>query len=387
MRLILFWSAAALAVYTYIGFPLLIALRGLLRRRDYVEADIEPTVSVIIAAHNESRSIRVKLENVLSLDYPAGRLEVIIASDGSTDGTDAIVQGYAQQGVRLLSLPRQGKAPALNAAVAASTGEILDFSDANSMYAPQAIRNLMRPFADAAVGGVAGNQCYLKESITGEANPGEHSYWDFDRTLKRLESAAGNTISATGAIYAIRRSLFQPVPGGVTDDFTLSTGVIAQGRRLVFAPDAIAYEPASGTSEAEFARKVRVITRGLRAVQLRRELLNPLRHGFYAVQLFSHKVLRRLIVLPLLVLMAVTPLLWAKGRLYRLATLGEAVFLGCSAAGYAFRHTELGAKKVFAIPFYFAMVNIAALMAVINMVRGRKIERWEPQRVAESSGD
>src|SRR5690606_3827973 len=129
--------------------------------------------SLIIAAHNEAKTIRTKLDNILALDYPAGKLEVIIASDGSTDGTDAIVQGYAPQGVRLLSLPRQGKAPALNAAVAAATGEILVFSDANSLYAPQAIRALTRPFADPSVGGVAGNQCYLKQSAAGEVNSGE----------------------------------------------------------------------------------------------------------------------------------------------------------------------------------------------------------------------
>ncbi len=386
MRLILFWGAAALAAYTYIGFPVLVLLRGLLRPRKVAVADITPKVSLIIAAHNESRSIQAKLDNVLSLDYPAGQLEVIVASDGSTDGTDAIVQRYAGAGVRLLSLTRQGKAPALNAAVAASTGEILVFSDANSMYANQAIRALTRPFADAAVGGVAGNQCYLKGAEAGEINSGEHSYWDLDRKLKQFESAAGNTISATGAIYAIRRSLFQPVPAGVTDDFTLSTGVIVQGYRLIFAPDAIAYEPVSDSSGAEFARKVRVITRGLHAVQLRRELLNPFRYGFYALQLFSHKVLRRLIVLPLLALLLITPLLWMKGLLYRLAALGEIGFLGCAALGYVFRNIRLGRSKVFAIPFYFAMVNIAALMAVLNTVRGRKIERWEPQRVAEGNG-
>lgn len=388
MRLILFWGAAALAAYTYVGFPLLVMLRGLVRRRSYRSAEIEPKVSLIIAAHNEAKSIRGKLENVLALDYPAQQLEVIIASDGSTDGTDAIVQEYVTRGVRLLSLPRQGKAPALNAAVAAATGDILVFSDANSIYAAQAIRALARPFADPAVGGVAGNQCYLKKSAAGDtdagaANAGEHSYWDFDRKLKEFESMAGNTISATGAIYAIRRALFQPVPGGVTDDFTLSTGVITQGYRLVFAPDAVAYEPVSGTSEAEFARKVRVMTRGLRAVQLRRELLNPFRYGFYALQMFSHKVLRRLVVLPLLVLALVTPLLWAKGRFYRLAALAEAIFLGCAAVGYGLRHTKLGQKKPFAIPFYFVMVNYAAFLAALNIVRGRKIERWEPQRVAE----
>src|SRR5688500_17660944 len=164
MRLVTFWSSVALIVYTYAVFPILVYLRGWLFRRPYKAADISPSVSMIIAAHNEVRSIGAKIDNILSLDYPRSSLEVVVASDGSNDGTDTIVRGYADQAVKVLSLPRQGKAPALNAAVAASTGDILVFSDANSMYAPDAIRALVRPFADAEVGGVAGNQCYISKS-------------------------------------------------------------------------------------------------------------------------------------------------------------------------------------------------------------------------------
>jgi cellulose synthase/poly-beta-1,6-N-acetylglucosamine synthase-like glycosyltransferase len=176
MSLMLFWGAAALIVYTYVLFPALVFLRGLLFRRPYKTAEITPYVSMIIAAHNEAASIGAKLDNILSLDYPHDRLEVVVASDGSNDGTDTIVRGYAARGVKLLSLPRQGKAPALNAAVAASAGEILVFSDANSMYAPSAIRALVQPFADPEVGGVAGNQCYLpKQAAAGMASDGDHS--------------------------------------------------------------------------------------------------------------------------------------------------------------------------------------------------------------------
>src|SRR3990172_3413985 len=159
--LVLWWSAAALVLYTYLLFPALVFLRGLLGRRPYKPGEITPRLSLIIAAHNEANTIGAKLDNILSLDYPHERLEVVVASDGSTDNTEAIVSRYARQGIKSLSLPRQGKAPALNAAVAASTGEILVFSDANSMYAPDALRALTRPFADPEVGGVAGDQRYL----------------------------------------------------------------------------------------------------------------------------------------------------------------------------------------------------------------------------------
>jgi cellulose synthase/poly-beta-1,6-N-acetylglucosamine synthase-like glycosyltransferase len=227
---------------------------------------------------------------------------------------------------------------------------------------------------------VAGNQRYLPKEATGASNDGEQSYWSFDRKLKQAQSQAGNTISATGAIYAIRRALFDPVPQGVTDDFVTSTGVIAKGYRLVFAPDAVAYEPVAESSGAEYGRKVRVITRGLRGVAVRRELLNPFHYGFYALQLFWHKVLRRLVVFPLLILLAVSPLLWRCGPVYRVATLLQAGFYLCGALGLLLGKTAVGRLKIFAIPFYFCMVNLAALQAALNVVRGRRINIWEPQR-------
>jgi cellulose synthase/poly-beta-1,6-N-acetylglucosamine synthase-like glycosyltransferase len=380
MALALFWGAVALIVYTYLLFPALVFLRGVLWRRPYKQAEITPRVSLIIAAYNEARAIGAKLDNILSLDYPRDRLEVIIASDGSSDSTDAIVHSYADRGVKLLSLPRQGKAPALNAAVAASSGEILVFSDANSMYTSHAIRVLVRPFADPKVGGVAGNQCYLKQGHSSITSAGEHSYWNFDRQLKQLESRAGNAISATGAIYAIRRALFKTVLGGVTDDFVTSTQVIAQGYRLVFAPDAVAYEPVAASGEVEFGRKVRVITRGLRGVIEMRALLNPFRYGFYALQLFSHKVLRRLVVFPLLVLFMVSPLLWLRGWFYQGATLAQIGFYSCAFLGMVLGGARLPRLKLFTIPFFFCMVNTASLLATLNILRGHRIERWEPQR-------
>jgi hypothetical protein len=170
------------------------------------------------------------------------------------------------------------------------------------------------------------------------------------------------------------------VPVGVTDDFATSTDVIVQGKRLVFAPDAIAYEPAAEKSGVEFGRKTRVITRGLRGVLVRRELLNPFRYGFYALQLFSHKVLRRLVVFPLLLLLLISPLLWSRGLLYRLATVGQVVFYGCGLVGWLFGGTRIGRLKVFSIPFFFGMVNAASLIAALNVLRGRRIDLWEPQR-------
>ncbi len=372
----LFWSAVFSILYAYLFFPLLAALRGWLRPRPVAADDITPSVSLIIAAHNEAAVIERKLENVLALDYPAPCLEVIVASDGSDDGTNEQVRRYAGWGVQLLARPREGKAAALNAAAAVATGEILVFSDANSMYAPDALRHLVRPFADPAVGGVAGDQRY---GPAGNHGQGERSYWQLDRQLKLFESAGGHVISATGAIYALRRELFRPVPDGVTDDFYNSTGVIAQGRRLVFAPDAAAYEPVS-SERREFGRKVRIITRGLRGVYLRRTLLDPRRHGFYALQLFSHKVLRRLVVFPLMALLVLSLGLVRHGRFYQLAAAGQVLFYGLAAAGGVRIAQNRPVPRLLALPAYFCLVNLAALVAVVNLLRGKRIIAWDSGR-------
>ena len=380
MRSRLFWASAGLVIYTYLAFPAIVLLRAMLRPTPYRSGDITPSVSLVIAAYNERRGIGAKIENSLALDYPHDRLEIIIASDGSDDGTDDIVRRHAASGLRLLSLPRGGKAAALNAAVAASSGEILVFSDANSAYATDAVRALVRPFADPTVGGVAGDQRYQPGTAADGTAEGERAYWNFDRVLKEAESRAGSTISATGAIYAIRRSLFRGVPVGVTDDFAVSTSVIAQRRRLVFAPDAVAWEPVSSSGVAEWGRKVRVITRGLRGVYERRDLLDPRQHGFYAVQLFSHKLLRRLMGVPLLIMAIAAPTLWRKGPLYQLATIGQSALYALGVAGLLLGKTEIGRHRALAAPGFFLMVNAAALRAAWNVIRGRRVDRWEPVR-------
>ena len=377
-----FWGSLALVAYTYAGFPLFLALRSRLRPRPWLEADATPRASLVVCAHNEAATIAAKLENALALDWPQEKLQVLVASDGSTDATESIVRSFAPRGVQLLRLPRRGKIPTLNDAVAEASGEILVFSDANSMWAPDALRALARPFADPSVGGVAGDQRYLGKRGR-DGSDGERAYWDLDRRLKCWESAAGSVTSATGAIYAIRRELFRPVVPGVTDDFFVSTNVVRAGRRLVFAPDALAFEPVAASSEAEFQRKVRVATRGLRGMWVMRKLLDPFRHGFYALQLFSHKVLRRLVGVLLLAILCATPFLWSGGRMYRAALFGQLAVYGAAAVGRLV--PRLGRSKPFAIPLYFCLVNLAALRAAWNVLTGTRIDVWEPERAGARS--
>jgi cellulose synthase/poly-beta-1,6-N-acetylglucosamine synthase-like glycosyltransferase len=287
----------------------------------------------------------------------------------------------------MLLLPRVGKAIALNTAIEHARGEILVFSDANSIYATDAIARLTAPFADPSVGGVAGNQRYLNSRSNNLSQSGEKNYWNFDRLMKIYESRSGNVISATGAIYAIRRSLFQPIIDGVTDDFYTSTAVIEQGFRLVFEPEAISYEPVSADASHEFRRKVRIMTRGLSAVIARRRLLNPMRYGFYALQLFSHKVLRRLVVFPLLVALITSLVLAASHPFYALAAAAQVAFYGMALVGFFLRGRRSRLLKIATIPFYFSLVNAAALMAALNILRGNRIALWEPRRAAQPALD
>jgi len=380
MRRLIFWVASMSIGMTYLGFPVLTILRARLVRRPYAIADITPAVSVIIAAHNEEAVIGPRIENLLALDYPVDRIEVVIVSDGSTDGTDAIVASFAERGITLVAPGRVGKGAALGLGVAASSGEILVFSDANSTYRPDAIRALVRPFADPAVGGVAGNQVYSDGGeIDGTATI-ERGYWDFDRRIKRAQSESGSVTSGTGAIYAIRRAIFEPIPEGVTDDMLNTTRVVDHGLRLVFAEDAVAFEPVAPSNELEFGRKVRIMTRSFRCLIVMRRLFDPRRTGTYAFQLLWHKVLLRTAVLPLIALAVVSPLLWQRGRVYRLATVGQAVSYLLAGAGLAFARHPRGRSKALAVPAYFTMVNVASLLALRNLVRGARIDRWEPRR-------
>ncbi len=370
------WTAAATILYTYVGFPLALVLRRALVRRPVRARDHRPVVSIIVAAYNEAAVIAAKLDNVLAVDYDPARLEVIVASDGSDDGTDDIVATYADRGVRLLTLRRTGKAGALNAAMARAAGDIVVFSDADSMFDTDAVRNLVRPFADPAVGAVAGDHRYVRGRDASGLARAEQLYWSFDRWLKRLQSEAGSVTSASGQIYAVRRELLGAVPRGVTDDFYLSTGAVAAGRRLVFAPDAVARSQVASSASQEWRRKVRVITRGLTGVALRRDLLDPRVHGFYAVQLLSHKVLRRVVVVPLLALAAATPVLWRAGPLQRAVAVVQAVVYGAGALGVAAGDPPSALR----LPAYFCMVNAACLRALVNVLAGARVNHWEPAR-------
>jgi cellulose synthase/poly-beta-1,6-N-acetylglucosamine synthase-like glycosyltransferase len=376
-----FWLSVTLLVYAYGGFVAVIAAVGLIRRQHVKTAPVTPAVSLIIAAYNEEAVIAERLENALAMDYPKDRLEILVACDGCSDATAAIVEGYADRGVRLLRLPRAGKIHALDAAVREATGDVLAFSDANTMCEAGALRALVRSFADPSVGGVAGHTSYALERGSESSSRGENLYWNYDTWLKQLESYTGSVVSAHGGLYAIRRSLYRTVPdSSVTDDFGISTTVIDQGYRLVFEPEARAIEFAMPEARREFRRRVRLMTRGLRGVVMRRRLLDPRVSGFYAVVLFSHKVVRRLAPIALLVAAAATAYLATQEWIYLVAAVAQGLFYALALAGFLLRSWSIGKTKALYVPFFYCMANLASAIALTELVRGTRIELWQPQR-------
>jgi hypothetical protein len=381
----IFWISAAVLFYVYIGYPLHLFLLSRLRPKPACSGAERPHVTIVIPAYNEAANIAAKLENTVALDYPADRWDALVASDGSDDGTNEIVETFDDERIRLLALPRQGKNETLNAALQHVRSKLVFFTDADSMVKRDALACLVRWFADPRVGGVAGNFVYAG---AGEGNQGERAYWNFDRVMKRMQSMVGSVTSATGQVYAIRRACFRPVPQGVADDFFISAQVVASGRRMLFEPDAIASSPCAGTAGNEFRRKVRVFSIGLRGVWTVRALCNPFRYGFYAVQLVTQKVLRRLVVAPLvgLLLGSVAPA-WNGDPVYA-GLLGLQVGIyALGLAGILLRGTVLGRHKLLALPCFFMLANAAAVVALWNIVRSRQNDLWNPQREPSDSAD
>ncbi len=376
-----FWSSIIIIFYAYAGFPLVLAIAGLIRNRRVRKASITPSVSLIIAAYNEEDGITKKLENSLELDYPSDQLEIIIASDGSDDSTESIVKGYADKGIKLMSFPRRGKIFALKDAISKSTGEILVFSDANTQFHRESIKKLVSNYADVDVGGVCGNQVHTDKLNSDNTAKGEKLYWGYDKWLKKMETLTGSIVSADGAIYSIRRELFQfPKSTSVTDDFAISTGVIEQGYRLVFEREALAAEDTMSGAKEEFGRKVRIMNRGLRGVYLRKNLLNPLNYGFYSLVLFSHKLLRRLVPIFLLSLFATSIFLSGESEFFSWAMVAQLLFYIWAGISYMLRNTQIGQSNIFYMPFFYCLANAASLVAIFKLLSGTRIELWQPQR-------
>jgi len=340
---------------------------------------VEPKVSLVICAYNEERDIRRKLEETLVCEYPADRLEVLVASDGSTDATDDIVREFAPR-VRLLRVEgRGGKTVAQNAAVEAATGDILVFSDVTTVYVPGTIRAMVENFADPTVGCVGGDLHYEKDPHNPSAQ-GRALFWSYERQLRVWESQVHSIIGVAGCVYAMRRELYEPLDPGAISDFVQPGKVTERGWRTVLEPDALAFEPVeSHTLGEELYRRARVITRGLRGAFRMPALLNPLRHPWFATLLWSHRVLRWLVPVFLLVLLGASIALAGRGGLYALTLAGQLAVYGSGLLAFFFERARVRVPGAF-IPLYFCVVNLAPLLALAWLARGERKVVWETGR-------
>jgi cellulose synthase/poly-beta-1,6-N-acetylglucosamine synthase-like glycosyltransferase len=377
---IVFWFSTALIVYVYAGYPLLLALFA--RKRDSNTSSSSgelPRVSLLISAYNEKSVIAEKLRNALALDYPADRMEIFVISDCSDDGTDEIVRHFAESGVCLVrQSERLGKSAGLNVGVQKASGEILVFSDANSIYRPDAIRNLVRQFSDRSVGYAVGN-CAYKEALARPASAeSEGLYWRLETWLKEKESDFGSVVGGDGAIYAIRRELFTPLRATDINDLLNPLQIIAQGFRGVYDRAAVCYEEAGESFAKEYDRKVRIISRSLNAVWRAPRVLLPWTQPRHWLALMSHKVLRWFVPVFLLAAFLASICLWGV-PVYRIAVLLQAGFYALALAGWAIE-SRRKPPRVLYLPYYFCLVNLASLLGIIKFLRGSLSPTWQTIR-------
>lgn len=375
----IFWLSVAMLFYTYVGYPLLLAVLSRLRPRVVRRGDWLPAVSIVITAYNEERDLGAKLENTLALDYPKDRLEIIVASDCSTDRTDTIVREFADRGVRLhRQEQRLGKTAAQNAAVELARGEIVLFSDATTLYQPDVLRVMAADFADPSVGCVAGRLIYV-DPAQSSVGSGARSYWGYETFLKECESRIGSLIGVSGCLYAVRRAAYVPLYHEACSDFIIATKMVEQGLRTIYEPDAVCTEETNRQAKKEMRMRVRVITQTFTDLWRHRQMMNPLRTGFYAVQLISHKVLRYLVPFFLVAILVASVVLAPQGLFYAAALLAQLCFYGMAAVSWALERTGRS-SRVLALPQYFVLANIASLIACYKFLQGERYARWEPIR-------
>lgn len=377
---VVFWSSVAALCYTYAGYPLLLFVVSLVRSRPVHKDAAEPSVSVIITAYNEERDLRAKLENTLALDYPNKKLEVIVASDCSTDGTDDIVREFAQRGVVLhRQTERLGKTAAQNAAIEKASGEIILFSDATTLYQPDVLRVIAPNFSDQSVGCVAGRLVYVDPARSAVGH-GARSYWSYETFLKKHESRVCSLIGASGCLYAVKRSAYVPMYNEACSDFLIATKMVEQGLRAIYEPEAVCTEETNRRADRELKMRVRVITQTFTDLWRHRSMLNPLRSGFYAVELFSHKVLRYFVPVFLLAMFGASLVLATSSLFYAVALTAQLFFYAVALVASILERASAYRHPILALPHYFVLANVASLIAAYKFLSGERYARWEPIR-------
>jgi len=378
-----FWFSVFLIAYPAIIYPALVWFVALIWPKPVKKHAWTPAVTVLIPAYNEMQHIAATIQNKLEQDYPRDRLEIIVVSDGSTDGTDDIVSEFSSYNVRLIRREeRQGKAAGLNEGVRSARGEILVFSDANSLFSPNAISRMVENFADPEVGYVTGNLAY-QIYRQGTAGNGCSAYMKYENALRKLETRASSIIGVNGGVDSIRRELYTDVPRRLITDFVLPLHVISTNHRVVYDERVRSSEAANSELGSEFRMRVRVALRALQGIAYMRRLCNPFKYPWAAFCLISHKVSRYFCFFFLLIAFPAN-LILASSR-------GYAVFFLVQVIAYLLAFTGLRKglpslfRKLTSIPSYFVMSNAAFAVAAVKFLQGETMATWQPRAGAQPS--
>jgi cellulose synthase/poly-beta-1,6-N-acetylglucosamine synthase-like glycosyltransferase len=378
---LVFWTSVGLLAYVYVGYPVLVWLASRAFPRLVKRGTIEPHVTVLITAFNEEVAIRQKLENTLSIDYPHDKLEILVASDGSTDRTDEIVKEFFSRGVKLFRQDgRLGKTATQNGGVEHASGEIILFSDATTVYGRDVFRQILPAFADDSVGCVAGQLEYLNDEGSSVGN-GARNYWSYETFIKSAEAEICSLIGASGCLYAVRKAAYRPMYAEACSDFLICTDLYRRGLRSVFEPGAVCYEKTNRYARDEMRMRVRVISQTFTDLWRNRDMLNPFKSGFFAIQLISHKVLRYAVPVILTALLVSSVLLDPFSPFYAIAMISQAAFYGMALAGWLMERSGMR-MTLLGMPLYFVLANLASVIAFYKFVRGERYARWEPIRGA-----
>ncbi len=383
LAVIFFISVLAL-FYVYAGYPLLAKVFGSAVNQPINKANTdtyEPTVTVLIAAYNESPHIADTVRNKLEQDYPEDKLNVIVISDESEDGTDDLVNAIADDRVQLIrQVPRAGKTSALNLAMPRATGDIIVFSDANSLYGPETIQKLVAPLNDPEVGYVTGRMVYKAPdgSLTGE---GCSAYMNYENKLREWETQLGSVVGVDGGVDAMRREIYTPMNADQLPDFVQPLTVVEQGYRVVYEPAALLYEDALAAAADEYRMRVRVSLRAFHALKDKAALLNPSLFGVFAWQLWSHKVLRYMAFLFMGLAFGTN---WALSSqtnsvIWTVPFVGQIAFYALAQYGHVMNLRGMESSRLVSLAYFLCLVNLASGQAFWQFLQGRKQVIWKPR--------
>jgi cellulose synthase/poly-beta-1,6-N-acetylglucosamine synthase-like glycosyltransferase len=364
--------------YSTVGYAALLLVVARFIHRPVTKAEITPTVSLLIAAHNEESVIAKKIENTLALDYPRERIQVIVVSDTSTDRTEEITLGFSGKGIVLFRVPDgKGKVHALNEAMHLVTGDIVVISDADSMYAPDALRKLVRNFADAEVGAVTGEE--RRVATDSDEGRGESLYCRLDNQIKRLEGQLGSMVMVNGGFFAIRRELYPILPPHLIHDSIVPCRLKLEGYRTAYEREAHSVETYPLESSDDFRRRFRTVLQAFTSYLSSPGALNPFRTGSFALKLFSHRFSRWFVSFWQIIALACNILLLTRAPMYRVLMIAQAVCYGSALVGWAL---DLSGRRFlpFYLPYYFVYVHFAAFLAVLQAVFGKRMAKWTPAK-------